>query len=301
MTDIIIAYGCEIRDGGNEKSVVGYLNGNADSAGPGKWSYPKGAKTHSIAVVYTKTEFAAAIDQADAVVIYDGHSRIGQGPVFGPAGTPTCPDKAGYPTNPWEDNFRMGYDLADIECIDDIIHHGTNPAEFGLPASSKAVFASAGQKDILDNAIKAASSKCGTKGAWRRLSACHAKAAVTMNCRGDTPLASRHYWRARASGADFDTLVAVGDADLKKTKLACAVLFMNSCSSKRHYLAALQRQKAAVKSNCVFYLTGDSCSANTTLPFLKAVLGGTDVSKRAGAILKAMNGMSGSGFISLEK
>jgi hypothetical protein len=201
VTNIIIAYGCEIRDGGNEKSVVRYLNANADTAGTGKWNYPKGTTTHSIAIVYTKAEFAAAIDKADAVVIYDGHSRIGQGPVFGPAGTPTCPDKAGFPKNPWEDNFRMGYDLADIECIDDIIHHGINPSEFTLPASTKNVFASAGLKQILDDAIKVASSKCGTTGAWRSLSACFPKVATTKNCRGDTSLSARHYWRARASGS----------------------------------------------------------------------------------------------------
>jgi hypothetical protein len=301
MTDIVIAYGCQIRDGSNEKSVTGYLGANADAAGTDKWTYPKGARTHSISIVYTKAEFAAAIDRPDAVVIYDGHSRIGQGPVFGPAGTPNCPDKSGYPTNPWEENFRMGYDLADIECIGDILHHGTNPSEFKLPASTKGVFASRGQKQILNAAIKAGRGKCATRGAWRDLLACFPRTATKTNCRGDSPLSGRHYWRARTGGSEFDTLVAVGDADLGKSALACAVLFMNSCSSKRHYLAAMRRRKAAVKSNCVFYVTAEVCSANTTLPFLKAVLAGTDVSKQAKAILKAMNGLSGSGFISLEK
>jgi hypothetical protein len=51
----------------------------------------------------------------------------------------------------------------------------------------------------------------------------------------------------------------------------------------------------------VFYVTGEVCSSNTTLLFLKAVLAGTDVSKNGKAILKRMNGLSGSGFISQEK
>jgi len=301
VTDIIIAYGCEIRDTENHTKVVDFLKADATPAGTDKWTYPKKAPAHTISLIYTKAGFAAALNKKDAVVIYDGHSRIGQGPVFGPAGVTTCPDKTKFPLNPWGDNFRMGHAFADIECIDDIMHHGTNPTEFKLPASSKGVLASKGLIDILDDAIKAGKAKCGTAGAWRKLSDCFSKVAAQMNCRGSKTLASRHFWRARKGNKEFDTLVAVGDADLKKSKLACAVLFMNSCSSKRHFLAPLQRQKAAAKSKCMFYVTADSCSANTTLPFLKAVLAGKDVTKRAKAILKTMNGMSGSGFISLEK
>ncbi|WP_294258963.1 hypothetical protein [uncultured Sphingomonas sp.] len=301
MTDIIIAYGCEIRDTGNERDVVAYLNANADSAGTGKWTYPKGAKTHTVRLVYTKSEFAAALDKSGAVVVYDGHSRIGQGPVFGPARTPTCPGITAFPTNPWDDNFRMGWDFAAIDCIGDIMHHGINPAEFRLPTSVKGVFASKGLLKIVEDAIAAKSTRCGTPKAWRSLSACFPREAARVNCRGGSPLAGRHYYRARKGGTDFDTLVKVGDADLKKQKLACAVLFMNSCSSKRHFLGALRRRKAAAKSKCMFYVTGDSCSANTTLLFLKAVLAGTDVSKQSKAILKVMNGLAGSGFISLEK
>lgn len=299
MANIIIAYGCEIRDTSNHKKVVDFLNAEATSTGTDQWAYPKKSPGHNIALVYTKPDFAAALDKQDAVVIYDGHSRLGQGPAFGPAGLPTCPDKAAYPVNPWGEHFRMGYDFAETECIGDIIHHATNPAEFNLPASSKGVFASKGMKEILDRAI-GAGSKCGTVGAWRQLSTCFPKVAAQANCRGELALAARHFWRGHTGNLEFDTLVSVGDADLKKTKLACAVLFMNSCSSKRHYLDTLRRQKAAAKATCMFYVTADLCSANTTLPFLKAVLAGTNVATSAKAILKKMNGMAGAGFISLE-
>jgi hypothetical protein len=301
VAEIVIAFGCEIRDGSNHKSVVGWLNSNATSAGTDKWTYPKSSPTHSVKIIYTKVEFAAALDQKDAVVIYDGHSRIGQGPAFGPAGLGTCPDKTTHPVNPWGDSFRMGYDFADIECIDDIMHHGTNPTEFTMPASSKGLFASSGLVSIVDAALKAGKANCKSPGAWRTLATCQPKVASTTNCRGDTPLSTRHYWRSRKSNKEFDTLVAVGDADLVKTKLACGVLFLNSCSSKRHFHAALARHKKAVKSNCMFFVTAEVCSANTTQPFLQAVLAGKDPVKDSAKILKRMNGLAESGFISLEK
>lgn len=302
MTDIFIAYGCELRDGGIHKDVVDFLNTQATPAGTDKWTYPKTSPGHTIHLTYTKAGFAAALNTPHAVVIYDGHSRIGQGPVFGPARLPRCPGKAAYALNPWADNFRMGYDFAEIDCIGDIMHHGTNPTEFKLPASAKGVFASKEMSKILERAIAAGGgAKCGVKHAWRLLSACVPKVAAQANCRGETPLAKRHFWRSRAHEREFDTLVAVGDADLRKSRLACDVLFMNSCSSKRHFLAALRRHKAAVKSQCVFYVTAQVCSANTTLTFLKAVLAGARVATSAKSLLTKMNGMSGAGFISLEK
>ncbi|NHZ91102.1 hypothetical protein F2P45_19065 [Massilia sp. CCM 8733] len=300
MTDIIVAYGCELRDASIHKDLLAFLNAQATSAGTDKWTYPQTSPSHNIHLTYTKAGFAAALNKPHAVVIYDGHSRIGQGPVFGPSGLPRCPGKSAYAVNPWADNFRMGYDFAEIDCIGDIMHHGTNPTEFKLPSSSKGVFASKDMNKILERAI-GAGTKCGTRNAWRLLSACVPKVAAQVNCRGETPLAKRHFWRSRAHDREFDTLVAVGDADLRKSKLACEVLFMNSCSSKRHFLAALRRQKAAAKSHCVFYVTAEVCSANTTLTFLKAVLAGTKVATSAKAILIKMNGMSGAGFISLEK
>lgn len=300
MAEIVIAFGCEIRDGKTHASVIKFLNDKATSAGTNVWTYPKAKAVHRITIVYTKAEFAAALDQKDAIIIYDGHSRIGQGPAFGPSGIGPCPDKTAAPLNPWGDSFRMGYDVADIECIGDIMHHGTNPAEFLLPKTTKGVFASGGLNAILDGASKAASTKCSTPGSWRMLSACSPKVAAGVNCRGDTTLATRHFWRSRAKGKEFDTLVAVGDADLKKTKLACSVLFMNSCSSKSHYYAALARHKKATKSACAFYMTAEVCSGNSTEPFMKAILKGKDPIKDAPAILKLLSGVAESGFITFE-
>lgn len=301
MALVIIAFGVQIRDLSGHASVLAWLNANATPAGADKWEYGKGGTKHEIRMIYTKAAFAAALDKKDAIVIYDGHSRIGQGPAFGAAGVPECPGASAHPLNPWDDSFRMGYDLADIECVGDILHHGTNPAEFKLPASTKGLFASGGLQGIVDRAIKAGKGKCSTPRAWRSLSTCHAKVAATKNCRGVATLAKRRYWRSRSGDKEFDTLVKVGDADLKKTKLACSVLFLNSCSSKKHYLKPLQRHKKARKSSCVFFVTAAVCSANTTEPFLKAVLAGKDPVRDAKSILKRMNGLPDSGFISLEK
>jgi hypothetical protein len=300
VADIFIAFGCEIRDGKNHTEVVDYLNANATSASASTWTYPKKSPVHTIEMIYTKASFAAALDRKDAIVVYDGHSRIGQGPAFGPAGVPTCPDKATYPANPWADSFRMGFDIADTECVGDILHHAINPTQYTLPASTKGVFASKGLIEIVDKAITAGKAKCSTPGGWRELSVCAPKIAATASCRGDTPLASRHYWRAHKGGKEFDTLVTVGDADLAKTKLACAVLFMNSCSSKKHFFRALARHKKKVKSSCVFFVTADVCSGQTTKPFLQAVLGGKDPQKDVKSILKRLNAVRASGFISLE-
>jgi hypothetical protein len=56
-----------------------------------------------------------------------------------------------------------------------------------------------------------------------------------------------------------------------------------------------------MKSQCAFFLTAEVCSSNTTLPFVKAVLAGKDVTKDGGAwILKRMNAIRGSGNISME-
>src|SRR5262245_33044639 len=84
---IVVAFGFESRDHFGE-AVVKMLN---DDAEPGKgsiWTYPKGAAaakiTYEVRVVFTKAEFAAALDLDDAYVVYEGHSRYGQGPTFGP-------------------------------------------------------------------------------------------------------------------------------------------------------------------------------------------------------------------------
>ena len=302
MSEIVIAFGCQIRDVAYHTDLIAFLNKEGTSTATDVWTYPAATPSHTIRLVYTKAGFAAALDKQDAVVIYDGHSRIGQGPAFGPAKLPECPEKSKFPVNPWGDSFRMGYDLADIECIGDILHHGIDPPEYALPANTKTMFAPKAVIELLDKAITAGKAKCGSPGAWRSLKTCFPKVAAKTNCSGDATLDARHFWRAHGSGKEFDTLVAVGDADLAKTQLACSILFMNSCSSKHHYHEPLSRHKAKVKSACVFILTAEVCSAPTTLPFLKAVLAGKDVKTNRGkAILKRLNAYRGSGYISLEQ
>lgn len=197
----------------------------------------------------------------------------------------------------------MGYDFANIDCHGDIMFHGVDPTEYTLPKDTKTVFASTGLKEILANIIKVEKAVCSARIGWRELSVCWAKDAAKVTCRGDTPLAKRHYWRHYRSGKDFDfdTLVAVGSADLDNSTLACSVLFMNSCSSKKHFYEALSRHKKKVKSSCVFYLTADSCSGQTTLPLIRAVLDGKDPTKDREYILGRLNRVVSSGFVNFEK
>src|SRR5207245_5319329 len=108
---IIVAAGIEIRDF-QGSTLVAFLNANADPGKASVWTHPKGSgskATREVRVVFTMAEFAAALDVEDAIVIYEGHSRYGQGPAFGPASTPHVPDKKAFPINPWGVHFRMGY------------------------------------------------------------------------------------------------------------------------------------------------------------------------------------------------
>ena len=305
MTDIVIAYGVHVRDWPKHKEVLDYLNAKARKTGPSHWMYPKNVDLHRVEIIYTKAEFALALDKKDAVVIYDGHSRIGQGPVFGPENVPACPDKTKFPTNPWGDHFRMGWDFASVECLMDIIYHGTNPKEYTLPKGDpKAVsgpFASGGLIKVLSDTIKAGNANCRDRIGWRELSTCWDKASARKDCNGATPLSKRHYWRhfwnSYLKAFDFETFVEVGTADLDATKLACSVLYMNSCSSLKYYYWPLLRHKNNVKSSCVFYLTRTAFSGQTTLPFLKLLLGGADPIKEKDLILQDLSGVDSSGDV----
>ena len=166
--------------------------------------------------------FAAALDKKDAVVIYDGHSRLGQGPVFGPENVPACPDKTKFPTNPWSDHFRMGWEFASVECLMDILYHGTNPKEYTLPKGDpKAAwgpFASGGLIEVLSDTIKAG----GTRTAGTVSAGANCPPVGTgireaeKYCNGATPLSKRHYWRhfwnSYLKAFDFETFVEVGIA-----------------------------------------------------------------------------------------
>jgi hypothetical protein len=315
---IILAAGLEIRDS-QGASMLQYLGKEAQAGAKDTWTYPKGPVANAkfiIKVVYTMDEFRKALDEAGAWVVYEGHSRYGQGPAFGDARIAHCPPKSQYPVNPWGVHFRMGYDATDSECVGDILEHAVNPTEFDLLSVPKGALLAQGLEDAGARASAAESRRkkgrlsrterktpCAVVGAWRDLKTCFAKVAAEKTCRGDTPLDGRHYYK-RIPGTtkdEFITAVKVGRADLDASSLKCAVFFMPSCSSKVHYRRALVDRRKAARSKCKFFLTSSVPLANHAVNFLKAAFAGIDPSTRRGseAFLKIVNGEKQSGRVRL--
>lgn len=316
---IMIAQGVQIRDKGQGSRLQDFLQ---DKCAPKKglvsvWTFPKGAgvkATHEISVVYTLAEFAKALDTTDAIVVYDGHSRYGQGPAFGPAGTPEVPETKTFPTNPWGVHFRMGYDATETECVNDLIRHSVTPLEYDLTTTGPKAFlpkalveaarnVQATQKSINAQKIKA-QAVCVTPGAWRLFDTCDAKLAATMTARGDQPLKGRHFYArlGRQPADEFNTAVQVGSADLDKSWLRCKVLFMASCSSHVHFFQPLDKRRKAVNSACKFLMTSYICAAAHASNFLEQVLiKGLDPTTESGlkALAKALSGVSRSGLVGL--
>src|SRR3954453_5595476 len=182
-----IAHGIEIREALQGTILQAFLTTNCDRKGaapaPGEnntWLYPKsaGAKaTHEIRVVYKMADLAAALNTDDAFVVYEGHSRFGQGPAFGPEGVTHVPDKKKSPVNPWGIHFRMGYDATDTEGIGDLFEHSVLPAEYDLTTAAPKGFLPAALVTATtrvrsqEKRIKAKKAKakdvCGLDGAWR--------------------------------------------------------------------------------------------------------------------------------------
>src|SRR6266699_2733284 len=179
---IIVAAGIEIRDF-QGSVLLAFLNANADAGKGSVWTHPKGSggkAAREVHVVFTTAEFATALDTEDAFVIYEGHSRYGQGPAFGPASTPHVPDKKTFPLNPWGIHFRMGYDATDTECVGDLLEHSVVPTEYDLPGSPSKAFlplalekAAADAKEV-ESKRKAGRLKksqlkapCSVRGSWR--------------------------------------------------------------------------------------------------------------------------------------
>jgi outer membrane protein OmpA-like peptidoglycan-associated protein len=313
---IIIAQGIEIRDV-DGPLLLKFLNNNCDAkkGDVWTWTFPKGAgvkATHEVHVVYDLISFAKALDTADAFVVYDGHSRYGQGPAFGDAGMSKVPDVKKFPVNPWGVHFRMGYDATDTECMADLVHHSVTPVEYDLIASDpkaflpSALIKAAKNAQAQHKAIKAKKIKdkaiCSTAGAWRLFDTCDAKLAATRTARGDTPLKGRHFYAQllRKSENEFTTAVQVGSVDLDKSSLRCKLLFMASCSSHVHFFAALNRRRKAVKSPCKFLMTAMVCSATHSTNFLEQILiKGLDPMTERGlkAVVKALNGFSDAGIV----
>ena len=294
---VIVAFGCEFRDLPHRTDLESWLTKLAGAPKtPNRWTYKKGSKVFDIQVVFTRAEFIAALNTKGAIVIYDGHARRGQGPVFtATAGMGDCPPVASFPTNPWEEHVRIGYDAVKLPCIEDIVAHCINPTEYPHASPPKGDFVAPAVEKMLDKARKAGSA-CNTVAAKRSLAACHPTVANQKNGRGAQTLLKRHYWRAEPGLKEFQTIVSAGSADLAATKLPCSVLFLNSCSSAVHYLTSLQRRKKATGSDCVLYLTWRTAymsSSRATNIFMEELLvKGTNPRKRAGRkrLLKLMNG-----------
>ncbi len=302
---VIIAIGVDVRDWSYATGLVNYLNKHAvkDTTKTNHWSFVLKSKKikYNLRVVYAKSEFKKALDEKGAYVVYDGHSRYGQGPAFGPANLTDCPAATSYPNNPWEDNFRMGWDTIKVPCLEEILHHCTDPKEFPYKKAPKYFFARKSVKTIVSKAAVKKSSKCRQSNpAKRKLLKCSPANAKKANGRGKKTLLTRHYWMKTPS--DYETLIQVGRKDLNKVHLKCKVLFMNSCSSKWHFYYALKRRKKNKASRCVFYMTRRVCGAATTEIFIKALFAGHNPTSSTGSkkFLKAM-GIPDSGSIQFLK
>jgi len=279
-TTVLVAFGCQVRDWSTHEDFLTFLNGKARPSGPAAWSFEgsRGEQRLEVQLLYTKDEFTAALDTPNAVVIYDGHSRYGRGPVFADAKVRESPDPATYPINPWDDHFRMGYDVVAIPCAEDILQHSTNPDEYLGGIDLKKLFASPDSKDKL--AKSGGKHDCRDRYGYRRLADCDPVLADALNGRGQHSLMGRHFWYTIWSGdlerTDYMTFVNTGHRELDRVALNCDVLFMNSCYSKQHFYEALVKRKKATGSNCVFYLTNATCSAPTTRVFVDLLFRGYD-------------------------
>jgi hypothetical protein len=317
---IVLAWGCEIRDSSKHQAVRDDLAELATPSGPDTYRYETTEVLYEVRFVYTKAEFQAALDEEGAIVIYDGHSRWGQGPAFADPGLTTVPDPS--KGNPWQDHFRMGFDALPLPCVADIWEHAVSPVEYASESAPKGKFARKFVLDMLAGA-KGKGHGCSVKGAKRELLNCNPKLTAQLKTASVAPeqrlraLEHRHYWRAGKELLDPDdpedfaflgdgtrypefwTIVECGSAHLAGVSLRCRVLFMNSCSSNLHFKFPLLRRKNEVRSGCVFYLTHATAWAATTKLFVRFVLlGGDPTSSTDGAmIVSEMNGMRGAGSI----
>lgn len=317
---VIIVFGVEIRDYSWTKDVKPFVAQYCDvkAGSSDTFTYPKNATSSAVAyeihIKFEFADFAAALDTADAIVMYNGHSRYGQGPSCGPANTPTLPDKKNYPVNPWGVHYRMGYDAVKAHCLEDIMHHSILPTEYDLP-NGKSTFLPRALVKAAENANNVPpGADCLTSGAWRAFDSCQGGLAKKTTSRGDTPLQGRHYYAAiHGTGPsrwdvidgpkdEFLSAVSVGSTDLDKTKLKCKLLIMAACSSRVHFLDALARQRDAEQSKCKFILANFLAWEVFPLVFLRQVLlRGLDPTTLDGmkTLVKKFNAEDGSGYVGL--
>lgn len=291
---LIIAFGIDFRDKAHRKALEEYLDKETTKKKTGVYEFTRGKIQYDIRMVFSKKEFLNALETPRAIVIYDGHSRFGQGPAFvEDSGVGHCPDVTKYPDNPWEDHVRMGWDAVKIPCVHEILEHCTNPKEYN---KKKAPGFAPGNVRRMMRKAAGKSTKCKQKGyAKRKLLKCFPSVANKENGRGVKSLHDRHYWYTDKAETDFFTIVQVGAADLRKSKLKCSVLFLNSCSSLDHYYCPLRQRKKETKSKCVFYLTRRTAYmslSRATNIFVDLVLKeGVDPTRRRGRkrLVKEMN------------
>lgn len=312
---IIVAFGIQFRDidWPNTETLL-KANCDAKSGATQTFTFPKGAgakATFEIQVVFTLADFVKAVDTPDAVVVYDGHSRYGQGPAFGPAKIDETPDAKAFPINPWGVHYRMGFEATATDCIGDLVHHSIMPAEFDLSTATSSAFldkglaAAAATAQARAKAMKGktptVAAACAIDDAWREFDSCYATLAKNPTSRGETPLSGRHYYKDRR-GKEFLTAVTVGSVDLDKSKLPGKLLVMGSCSSHPHFFEALDRRRTAVKSACKFILTAEVCQADLATAFLRLVLVkkiDPTTAKGMATIAKKLNGVDLSGGVKL--
>jgi hypothetical protein len=296
-TPIIVAFGIEFRDYVHRRDLETYLGKLAKKGADGVYHYKKGSREYAIQLVFSKKAFLQALDTPDAIVIYDGHSRFGQGPAFvEKAGVGACPSKQDFPQNPWGDHVRMGWDVVLVTMHEEILHHCTDPKEYAT--ADTPTFAPAAVRYFARKARENKPNCKSRKVSKRKLLDCFPDEARVKNGRGDQTLLKRSFWYTTARDSDFFTLVEGGSADLRKSSLKCQVLFMNSCSSAEHYFCSLSARKRETKSKCVFYLTQRLAFmglARTTNIFIDLILQkGVDPTNRKGAkqLVKTMNAVN---------
>jgi hypothetical protein len=290
---IIVAEGIGAR-GIQADDLNNFLKKKALEVKESVWTYPKGARSKArfeVHIVYTLAEFTQALDTEGAYVVYELHSRYGQGPAFE---NPSAPASgSGSSTNPWGLHFRMGYDAINVPCENEILYYSVHPQEYDLLSTPTNAFLPQVLKDAATKAKEIEARRkagkltkaeldnpCDVEGAWRSLDKCAPDLAGKKSSRGEWPLKGRHYFAKTAT--DYYTAVKVGSADLEKSSLKCKVLFMSCCWSHQLYLAALDRRRKAVKSNCEFYLLDETVMASSGKNFVSAVFSGVDPTSAAG-------------------
>jgi len=327
VQNLRIAFGIQARETLSKEELIKYLENLPDVVDNGNhcYEYKKNDKIYDIRVIFTKKEFLEALELPGAIVIYEGHSRYGQGPAFvKEEKVGVCADISEFPHyNPWEDHVRMGWDVVETPCVQDILRHGTNPIEYTKTENPK--FSSARVKKILRKASKNEKRKvkCSFHKIFKkrrindpraRTNDCYPSIAKITGCR-EISLIGRSYWRSRPRTKkekekfredieiEFFTLVEAGPSDLKKSKLQCSVLFVKSCSSIKHFFCALrlrrkelQKERRDREKPCVFYLTKiRSWSASfSPLLFVKMVLAGKNPTRKKDAklICKKLNSVN---------